>query len=107
MLDEWEDVSIVDYNRSGVPLIEIVSEPDMRSAEEVIAYLEKLRMIIQYLGASDCKLNEGSMRADVNLSVREVGSETFGTRTEMKNLKSYRRRKEVWNPYRDEKLKLL
>ena len=53
--DEWEDVSIVDYNRSGVPLIEIVSEPDMRSAEEVIAYLEKLRMIIQYLGASDCK----------------------------------------------------
>ena len=58
--DEWEDVSIVDYNRSGVPLIEIVSEPDMRSAEEVIAYLEKLRMIIQYLGASDCKLNEGS-----------------------------------------------
>ena len=57
--DEWEDVSIVDYNRSGVPLIEIVSEPDMRSAEEVIAYLEKLRLIIQYLGASDCKLNEG------------------------------------------------
>ena len=68
--DEWEDCSIVDYNRSGVPLIEIVSEPDMRSAEEVIAYLEKLRLIIQYLGASDCKLNEGSMRADVNLSVR-------------------------------------
>ena len=87
--DEWEDVSIVDYNRSGVPLIEIVSEPDMRSAEEVIAYLEKLRMIIQYLGASDCKLQEGSMRADVNLSVREVGAETFGTRTEMKNLNSF------------------
>ena len=82
-------VSIVDYNRSGVPLIEIVSEPDMRSAEEVIAYLEKLRMIIQYLGASDCKLKEGSMRADVNLSVREVGAT------------------EVWYPYRDEKLKLL
>ena len=58
--DEWEDCSIVDYNRSGVPLTEIVSEPDMRSAEEVIAYLEKLRLIIQYLGASDCKLNEGS-----------------------------------------------
>lgn len=56
--DEWEDCSLVDYNRSGVPLIEIVSEPDMRSAEEVIAYLEKLRMIVQYLGASDCKLNE-------------------------------------------------
>ena len=88
--DEWEDCSLVDYNRSGVPLIEIVSEPDMRSAEEVIAYLEKLRLIIQYLGASDCKLNEGSMRADVNLSVREVGAETFGTRTEMKNLNSFK-----------------
>lgn len=88
--DEWEDVSIVDYNRSGVPLIEIVSEPDMRSAEEVIAYLEKLRLIIQYLGASDCKLNEGSMRADVNLSVREAGAERFGTRTEMKNLNSFK-----------------
>ena len=88
--DEWEDVSIVDYNRSGVPLIEIVSEPDMRSAEEVIAYLEKLRMIIQYLGASDCKLNEGSMRADVNQSVREAGSKKFGTRTEMKNLNSFK-----------------
>lgn len=88
--DEWEDVSVVDYNRSGVPLIEIVSEPDMRSAEEVIAYLEKLRLIIQYLGASDCKLNEGSMRADVNLSVRETGAEEFGTRTEMKNLNSFK-----------------
>ncbi len=88
--DEWEDCSLVDYNRSGVPLIEIVSEPDMCSSEEVIAYLEKLRMLIQYLGASDCKLNEGSMRADVNLSVREVGAKEFGTRTEMKNLNSFR-----------------
>lgn len=88
--DDWDDVSIVDFNRSGVPLIEIVSEPDMRSADEVIAYLEKLRLIIQYLGASDCKLNEGSMRADVNLSVREVGATEFGTRTEMKNLNSFR-----------------
>ena len=88
--DEEADCSIVDYNRSGVPLIEIVSEPDMRSAEEVIAYLEKLRLIIQYLGASDCKLNEGSMRADVNLSVREAGKTEFGTRTEMKNLNSFR-----------------
>ena len=88
--DEEADCSIVDYNRSGVPLIEIVSEPDMRSAEEVIAYLEKLRLIIQYLGASDCKLNEGSMRADVNLSVRETGKAEFGTRTEMKNLNSFR-----------------
>ncbi len=88
--DEWEDCTLVDFNRSGVPLIEIVSEPDMRSAEEVIAYLEKLRLIIQYLGASDCKLQEGSMRADVNLSVREAGSEAFGTRTEMKNLNSFK-----------------
>ena len=88
--DEWEDCSLVDYNRSGVPLIEIVSEPDMRSAEEVIAYLEKLRQIIQYLGASDCKLQEGSMRADVNLSVHEVGAEKFGTRTETKNLNSFK-----------------
>lgn len=88
--DEWEDCTLVDYNRSGVPLIEIVSEPDMRSAEEVIAYLEKLRLIIQYLGASDCKLQEGSMRADVNLSVREAGTGQFGTRTEMKNLNSFR-----------------
>lgn len=88
--DPYTDSSLVDFNRSGVPLIEIVSEPDMRSAEEVIAYLEKLRLIIQYLGASDCKLNEGSMRADVNLSVREVGSEEFGTRTETKNLNSFK-----------------
>lgn len=88
--DEWDDTSLVDYNRSGVPLVEIVSEPDMRSADEVIAYLEKLRMIIQYLGASDCKLQEGSMRADVNLSVREAGSKEFGTRTEMKNLNSFK-----------------
>lgn len=88
--DTHTDSSLVDYNRSGVPLIEIVSEPDMRSAEEVIAYLDKLRMTIQYLGASDCKLNEGSMRADVNLSVREAGTAEFGTRTEMKNLNSFK-----------------
>lgn len=88
--DEWDDCSLVDFNRSGVPLIEIVSEPDMRSADEVIAYLDKLRMIVQYLGASDCKLQEGSMRADVNLSVREVGAKEFGTRTEMKNLNSFK-----------------
>ena len=71
-------------------MIEIVSEPDMRSAEEVIAYLEKLRLIIQYLGASDCKLQEGSMRADVNLSVREAGAAEYGVRTEMKNLNSFK-----------------
>ncbi len=88
--DEGEDCTLVDYNRSGVPLIEIVFEPDMRSAEEVIACLEKLRLIIRYLGASDCKLQEGSMRADVNLSVREAGAAELGTRTEMKNLNSFR-----------------
>ena len=88
--DEWEDCTLVDYNRSGVPLIEIVSEADMRSADEVIAYLEKLRMIIQYLGASDCKLQEGSMRADVNLSIMEKGAAQFGIRTEMKNLNSFK-----------------
>ena len=88
--DDWNDCSLVDLNRSGVPLIEIVSEPDMRSSDEVIAYLEKLRLIIQYLGASDCKLNEGSMRADVNLSVREYGAKEFGKRTEMKNLNSFK-----------------
>lgn len=88
--DEQTGCSLVDYNRSGVPLIEIVSEPDMRNAEEVIAYLEKLRMTVRYLGASDCKLNEGSMRADVNLSVRKAGSSKPGTRTEMKNLNSFR-----------------
>ncbi len=88
--DAWEDSSLVDFNRSGVPLIEIVSEPDLRDASEVIAYLEKLRSICRYLGISDCKLQEGSMRADVNLSVRELGSKTLGVRTEMKNLNSFK-----------------
>ena len=88
--DEKKGISLIDYNRSGVPLIEIVSRPDMGNAEEVIAYLEKLRLIIQYLNASDCKLNEGSMRADVNLSVKRKGSNVQGTRTEMKNLNSFK-----------------
>ncbi len=88
--DETAGISLVDYNRSGVPLIEIVSEPDMESAEEVVAYLEKLRMICLYLGISDCKLQEGSMRVDVNLSVKEAGSDVLGTRTEMKNLNSFK-----------------
>lgn len=105
--DEWGEVSLVDLNRSGVPLVEIVSEPDMRSADEVIAYLEKLRLIIQYLGASDCKLQEGSMRADVNLSVREVGSETFGTRTEMKNLNSFKAIARAIEAERDRQIDLL
>lgn len=88
--DPWEDCTLVDYNRCGVPLIEIVSEPDMRSAEEVIAYLEKLKLILQYLGVSDCKMQEGSLRADINLSIREVGATEFGTRTEMKNMNSFK-----------------
>ncbi|MGN6712010.1 Asp-tRNA(Asn)/Glu-tRNA(Gln) amidotransferase subunit GatB [Anaerocolumna jejuensis] len=88
--DPWEDCTLVDYNRCGVPLIEIVSEPDMRSAEEVIAYLEKLKLILQYLGVSDCKMQEGSLRADINLSIREMGAKEFGTRTEMKNMNSFK-----------------
>ncbi len=88
--DEWDDTSLVDFNRSGVPLVEIVSEPDLRSVEEVMAYLEKLRMIAQYLGVSDCKLEQGSMRADIDISVREVGTKAYGTRTEMKNLNSFK-----------------
>lgn len=105
--DEWEDCTLVDYNRSGVPLIEIVSEPDMRSADEVIAYLEKLRMLIQYLGASDCKLQEGSMRADVNLSVRKVGATEYGTRTEMKNLNSFKAIAHAIEGERDRQIDLL
>ncbi|MCR5250467.1 MAG: Asp-tRNA(Asn)/Glu-tRNA(Gln) amidotransferase subunit GatB [Lachnospiraceae bacterium] len=81
--------SLVDHNRAGVPLIEIVTEPDMRSAEEVLDFLTELRSRILYLGVSDCRLQEGSMRADVNLSLREKGSDALGTRTEMKNLASF------------------
>lgn len=88
--DEFNDETKCDYNRCGVPLIEIVSEPDFRSADEVIAYLSKLKSTLEYLGVSDCKMQEGSMRADVNLSVRKVGEEEFGTRTEMKNLNSFK-----------------
>lgn len=90
MHDPWLDQTMVDYNRCGVPLLEIVSEPDMRSAEEVIAYLTTLRQTLQYLGVSDCKMQEGSLRADVNLSVRPVGQQELGTRTEMKNLNSFK-----------------
>ena len=105
--DEWDDMSLVDFNRSGVPLIEIVSEPDMRSADEVIAYLETLRTTIQYLGASDCKLQEGSMRADVNLSVREVGATEFGTRTEMKNLNSFKAIRHAIEGERERQIELI
>lgn len=88
--DPWDDCTLVDYNRCGVPLLEIVSEPDFRSADEVIAYLTKLRDILMYLGVSDCKMQEGSMRADVNISVMPVGASKFGTRTELKNMNSFK-----------------
>ncbi len=88
--DDIFDTTLADYNRCGVPLIEIVSEPDFRGSAEVIAYLENLKAILQYLGVSDCKMQEGSLRADVNLSVRPLGQEEYGTRTEMKNLNSFR-----------------
>ncbi len=88
--DPWIDQTRCDYNRCGVPLIEIVTEPDFRSGAEVIAYLEKLRSTLQYLGVSDCKMQEGSLRCDVNLSVRPAGSTELGTRTEMKNLNSFK-----------------
>ncbi len=79
----------VDYNRCGVPLIEIVTEPDLRSPEEIRIFLTKLRSILLYTDVSDCRMNEGSFRCDVNLSVRKKGEETFGTRTEMKNINSF------------------
>lgn len=87
--DQDEAYSYIDYNRSGVPLIEIVTKPDMNSKEEVIAFLEKLQLILRYLGVSDCKMQEGSFRADINLSVRKKGQE-LGTRTEMKNINSFK-----------------
>ncbi|MBM5598217.1 Asp-tRNA(Asn)/Glu-tRNA(Gln) amidotransferase subunit GatB [Listeria seeligeri] len=81
--------SLVDINRQGTPLIEIVSEPDIRSAEEAYAYLEKLKSIIQYTGVSDVKMEEGSMRCDANISIRPIGQEEFGVKTELKNLNSF------------------
>ncbi|NLG88139.1 MAG: Asp-tRNA(Asn)/Glu-tRNA(Gln) amidotransferase subunit GatB [Clostridiaceae bacterium] len=78
----------IDYNRSGVPLIEIVSEPDISSAEEAREYAEKLQLIMRYIGISDCKMQEGSMRCDVNLSLRKPGDSRFGVRTEIKNINS-------------------
>ena len=87
--DDSFDGSLVDFNRCGVPLIEIVSEPDIRSSEEAKAYLDTIRQILQYLDISDCKMQEGSIRADVNVSVRPKGSSEFGTRCEMKNVNSF------------------
>ena len=88
--DDYGRGSFVDLNRAGVPLIECVSKPDLRSKEEVDAYLRKLKSIFEYIGISDCKMQEGSLRADVNVSVRKKGSTEFGTRTEMKNMNSFR-----------------
>ena len=88
--DELGGGSLVDLNRAGVPLIEIVSEPDLRSSEEVEKYLRKLKSILEYIEVSDCKMQEGSFRADVNVSVRKKGDNKLGTRTEMKNMNSFR-----------------
>ena len=88
-LTHVEDGSLVDFNRVGTPLIEIVSEPDIRTPEEAYAYLEKLKAIMQYTGVSDCKMEEGSLRCDANLSLRPYGQEKFGTKTELKNLNSF------------------
>ncbi|MBM7692700.1 aspartyl-tRNA(Asn)/glutamyl-tRNA(Gln) amidotransferase subunit B [Peribacillus deserti] len=81
--------SLVDYNRQGTPLVEIVSEPDISSPEEAYAYLEKLKSIIQYTGVSDCKMEEGSLRCDANISLKPAGQKEFGTKTELKNLNSF------------------
>ena len=86
--DDWTDSSLVDFNRTSVPLIEIVSQPDLSSAEEVIAYLERLRSLLRFAKVSDCRWEQGSMRCDVNLSVRPEGSDKLGVRTEMKNMNS-------------------
>lgn len=88
--DPWSDSTLVDYNRCGVPLLEIVSEPDISSAEEAVEYIEKLRSILQFIDVSDCKMQEGSLRADVNVSVNPVGSSELGTRSEMKNMNSFK-----------------
>lgn len=88
--NEFGGGSLVDLNRAGVPLIEIVSEPDLRSTKEVEEYLRKLKSILEYIEVSDCKMQEGSFRADVNVSVRKKGAKEFGTRTEMKNMNSFR-----------------
>ena len=88
--NEFTGGSLVDLNRAGVPLIEIVSEPDLRSTKEAEEYLKKLKSILEYIEVSDCKMQEGSFRADVNVSVRKKGATEFGTRTEMKNMNSFR-----------------
>ena len=86
---EGANFSLVDYNRGGVPLIEIVSEPDMRSPEEAMAFLEAIKSTLQAIGVSDCKMQEGSLRCDINVSVRPVGQKEFGVRSECKNVNSF------------------
>ena len=93
--DDYAGLSLVDYNRCSVPLCEIVSEPDFRSADEVVAYLEKLRSLLRYAGAGHCRMEKGLMRCDVNISVREKGDESFGVRTEVKNMNSLSAIREV------------
>ena len=88
-LNHGRGYSLVDLNRQGTPLIEIVSEPDIRTPDEAYAYLEKLKSIVQYTGVSDCKMEEGSLRCDANISIRPVGQKEFGTKTELKNLNSF------------------
>ncbi len=88
--DDYGRGSLVDLNRAGVPLIEIVSEPDMRTVEDADKYLKKLKSILEYIEVSDCKMQEGSLRADVNVSIRKKGQKEYGTRTEMKNMNSFR-----------------
>lgn len=87
--DDYDDASLVDFNRVGTPLIEIVSEPDIRTPNEAYAYLEKLKAILQYTEVSDCKMEEGSLRCDANISLRPAGQEEFGTKAELKNLNSF------------------
>ena len=87
----------VDYNRTGVPLLEIVSEPDMRSAEEARAYMEKIKAIMEYIDVSNCRMEEGNLRADINVSLRPVGTKELGTRTEMKNINSFKNLEDAIN----------
>lgn len=89
--------SNVDYNRTGVPLLEIVSEPDLRSAEEARAYMEKIKAIMEYIDVSNCRMEEGNLRADINVSLRPVGTKELGTRTEMKNINSFKNLEDAIN----------
>lgn len=105
--DQYSGNSLVDYNRCGVPLIEIVTEPDMRSPEEARLFLETVKSILEYTEVSDCKMQEGSLRCDVNLSVRPFGQKEFGTRTEMKNINSFRSAVRAMENERERQIDLL